>query len=107
MLLSASACAQGFSVSGRTVLDANGRPFLIRGVNQAHAWLPETTDAALPAIASFGANTVRIALSSGEPWGPTPVLEVAEIIRQAKSLGLVTMLEVHNTTGYGQQDWGV
>ncbi|WOI53455.1 glycoside hydrolase family 5 protein [Parvularcula sp. LCG005] len=107
MVFSSSAWADGFHTRGRTLLDGNGEPFIMRGINHAHAWQRERTETVLPQIADTGANIVRIALSHGHPWGPTPKSEVRRLLRQAKAEGMILMLEIHNTTGYGENEWGV
>lgn len=98
---------KGFSVAEGQLLDATGTPFVMRGINHPHAWQRERTARALPEIAATGANIVRVSLSSGAPWGQTPKDEVGEIVRLAKANDLIVMFTVHNTTGYGQQDWAI
>lgn len=90
------------SVSGTQVLDGNGNAFKMRGVNVPHAWFTGQTDQALQDIAALGANSVRVVLSNGTQWTRTPESEVASIISRAKDEGLITVLEVHDTTGYGE-----
>ncbi|WP_157884348.1 cellulase family glycosylhydrolase [Paraglaciecola hydrolytica] len=91
----------GFSVKGAAVMDGKGQPFVISGFNVTHAWLPQNTPVAINAAAAYGANTIRLVLSNGHIWRKTSIDEVLAIITQAKSLGIVTMLEVHETTGFG------
>ncbi|NHK27549.1 glycoside hydrolase family 5 protein [Parvularcula flava] len=98
---------KGFSVSGDQLLDATGRPFVMRGINHPHAWQRGRTEKALPEIAATGSNMVRVSLSSGAPWGITPKEEVADIIRMAKAYDMIVMFTVHNTTGHGDQDWAI
>ena len=55
--LSVSAAAtsvKGFYVSGTTLYDATGKPFVMRGVNHAHTWYKNDLAAAIPAIANTG-----------------------------------------------------
>ncbi|MCS6962525.1 glycoside hydrolase family 5 protein [Thermoflexus sp.] len=93
----------GFRVSGRLILDAKGNPFVIRGVNHLHVWHPHQTRA-FADIRNAGANAVRVALGSGQRWGPSPATEVADVIRRCKHHHLVCVLQVHDTTGYGEQE---
>lgn len=96
----------GFSVSGTQLLNGNGQPFVMRGINHAHTWYSNKTNSAIPDIAKTGANTVRVVLSNGthrEGWIKTPASEVREIINLCKSNKLICMLEVHDTTGYGEK----
>ncbi|MBB4729728.1 mannan endo-1,4-beta-mannosidase [Xanthomonas arboricola] len=97
-----SAAHAGLSVSGTQLRESNGNTVVLRGVNLPHAWYASRTDAALAAIAATGANSVRVVLSSGYRWNRTPEAEVSRIIARCKSLGLIAVLEVHDTTGYGE-----
>ncbi|MCC8617009.1 glycoside hydrolase family 5 protein [Xanthomonas vesicatoria] len=98
----ASAAHAGLSVSGTQLRETNGSTLVLRGINLPHAWFADRTDAALAQIAATGANSVRVVLSSGHRWDRTPEAEVARIIARCKSLGLIAVLEVHDTTGYGE-----
>ncbi|KGK57127.1 glycoside hydrolase family 5 protein [Xanthomonas cannabis] len=98
----ASAAHAGLSVSGTQLRESNGNALVLRGINLPHAWFADRTDAALAQIAATGANSVRVVLSSGYRWNRTPESEVARIIARCKSLGLIAVLEVHDTTGYGE-----
>ena len=62
----------GFHVLGDRLLDANGIPFVMRGVNHGHVWFPERMDESLDAIAATGANCVRLVLSCGGQWRRVP-----------------------------------
>ncbi len=93
----------GFKVSGTSLLDGNGIPFVMRGVNHPHVWYTDRTSQAIVDIASVGANTVRVVLGDGKQWGPTPAKEIADIIRQLKAHNMIAVLEVHDCTGYGEK----
>lgn len=93
----------GFKVSGATLLDANGKPFVMRGINHAHAWYTDKLASSITGIASTGANTVRVVLSNGVLWSKTSLSDVEAIITASKAKNLVTVLEVHDTTGYNEQ----
>ncbi|AGL18898.1 secreted beta-mannosidase [Actinoplanes sp. N902-109] len=95
--------AAGFTVSGTQLVDANGNPFVMRGVSHAHVWYQSRTQQALADIKALGANSVRIVLGSGQRWGPTPAAEVTTVINQCKANRLICVLEAHDTTGYGEQ----
>ncbi|MFC4387904.1 glycoside hydrolase family 5 protein [Gracilibacillus marinus] len=90
---------QGFSVNGTQLLDANGNPFVMRGVNHGHTWFKDTYETAIPAIAATGANTVRFALSNGDQWTKDDIHTIRQIISLAEQHQLVTVLEVHDATG--------
>jgi mannan endo-1,4-beta-mannosidase len=93
--------AAGFTVSAGRILDANGNPFVMRGVNHAHTWYPSQTRA-LADIKSLGANTVRVVLSSGDRWTRNDAADVAAVIAECTRVRLICVLEVHDTTGYGE-----
>ncbi len=102
MMYSATATA-GFRVSDGKLLDGNGNPFIMRGVNHLHVWYANRTAQAIQDIASVGANCVRVVLGNGEQWGPTPATEVAEVIHQLKAHQMIAVLEVHDVTGCGEK----
>ncbi len=93
----------GLHVSGTQILDSNDNAFIMRGINVAHAWYPDNTSSSLSDIANTGANTVRIVLSSGDRWNKTTESMVSSLIEQAKANKLIAILEVHDTTGYGEE----
>lgn len=103
LLLATLSAYAGFSVSGTQLLDAHGNPFVMRGVNLPHAWYTEETSQALAHISNRGANTVRVVLANGVLWSRTPASQIQDIISQAKDQNLIVVLEVHDTTGYGEQ----
>lgn len=93
----------GFQVSGTQLLDGNGNPFIMRGVNHPHAWYTNRTQQAFVDIASVEANSVRVVLADGQQWTRTSATEVSNIIQWAKNNRLVAILEVHDATGWGEQ----
>lgn len=93
----------GFRVDGPVLLDAKGKPFVFRGINMSHAWAPERSEADLPAIAATGANGIRIPLGAGCAFRRTPIDEVRSLIARAKAHRLAIVLEVHDSTGYGEK----
>ncbi|GAB3953829.1 cellulase family glycosylhydrolase [Streptomyces sparsus] len=99
--------AAGFHVSDGRLLDANGNDFVLRGVNHPHAWYTDRTAQALADVKKLGANSVRVVLSSGDRWTKNDTADVSEVVRQCKANRLVCVLEVHDTTGYGEQDGAV
>ena len=101
----AQSVADGFYVSGTKLYDANGKEFIMRGVNVAHNWFSGSTGSSLQAISQLGANTVRIVLSNGkttinnETWSKNEYNNVKSVITLCKAYKLVAVLEVHNATG--------
>lgn len=92
----------GFYIENGTLLDANGNAFVMRGVNHAHTWYQNNTGS-IGDIKNAGANAVRVVLSNGKRWNKNSASDVANIIRLCKQNRLVCILEVHDTTGYGEQ----
>ncbi|PRW63632.1 glycoside hydrolase family 5 protein [Actinopolyspora mortivallis] len=93
---------EGFHVRDGRLLDANDNDFVMRGVNHPHTWYPDQTQS-LSDIKSLGANTVRVVLSSGHQWTRNDTADVAEVVADCKRNRLICVLEVHDTTGYGDQ----
>ncbi len=90
----------GFYVDGKTLYDANGNPFVMRGINHGHAWFSNQLGTALKAIDETGANTVRIVLSDGDDGAAkTEADSVSDIIAICRNLGMIVVLEVHDATG--------
>jgi mannan endo-1,4-beta-mannosidase len=94
--------AQGFYVSNGRLYDANGNEFIIRGVSHPHAWYIKRIGS-IADIASVGANAVRVVCSSGDRWPETSDKELTEIIDVSKGHRVIPILEVHDTTGYGEE----
>ncbi len=92
----------GWSVSGTQILDPKGNNFIYRGINHAHVWYPDRTTQALKDIAATGANSVRVVLANGTQWTRTSGATVTDIINQCKTNKLVCVLEVHDSTGFGE-----
>ncbi|WP_344632534.1 cellulase family glycosylhydrolase [Streptomyces glaucosporus] len=94
--------ATGLHISNGRLLEANGNDFVMRGVNHAHTWYPDETQS-LADIKELGANTVRVVLSNGHRWTENGPEDVAGVIDQCKENRLICVLEVHDTTGYGEE----
>lgn len=102
----AHAAPTGFRVENGRLLEASGNDFVMRGVNHAHTWYPDRIDA-LAHIKAKGANTVRVVLSSGDRWTRNDASDVANVVARCKQNRLICVLEVHDTTGYGEQSGAV
>jgi mannan endo-1,4-beta-mannosidase len=98
--------AAGFSVAGGKLYDANGAEFVMRGVNHAHTWYPQQTSS-FADVKALGANTVRVVLSSGDRWTRNTNADVANVISLCRANRLICVLEVHDTTGYGEQSGAI
>ncbi|MEV2241217.1 cellulase family glycosylhydrolase [Micromonospora sp. NPDC049891] len=98
--------AAGFTVSNGRLYDANGNEFIMRGVNHAHTWYPNQTSS-FADIKALGANSVRVVLSSGDRWTRNSAADVSNVIQLCKTNRLICVLEVHDTTGYGEQSGAI
>jgi mannan endo-1,4-beta-mannosidase len=102
VLVQPAHAAVGLHVSGTQIVEANGNNFVMRGVNHAHVWYPTQTSS-FENIKSFGTNTVRVVLGSGQRWGPNSASEVSSVISLCKQNRLICVLEAHDTTGFGEE----
>jgi mannan endo-1,4-beta-mannosidase len=94
----------GFFISNGQLVDNNGTPFVMRGVNYPYTWFQSrNTQADLAAIAATGSNTVRIVLSTGGQWARVNGPQVAQLIQWCKDLRMIAVLEVHDSTGWSEQ----
>jgi mannan endo-1,4-beta-mannosidase len=111
-----------FTVSGAQLIDPNGNPFLIRGLNNSHAWFDTCGQymayGALDNIAEAGANAVRVgwAFETIDPVGPdlgepekdiigtTPEL-LAEILHRIVELKMIAFTAVNDSTGQTDVNW--
>ncbi|MEU1869926.1 cellulase family glycosylhydrolase [Streptomyces sp. NPDC019793] len=98
---SPGARAAGLHVSEGRLVEGNGNDFVMRGVNHAHTWYPGETQS-LADVKALGANSVRVVLSDGHRWSENGPADVAAVIEQCKANRLICVLEVHDTTGYGE-----
>ena len=101
-----NASTAGFHISGRSLLEANGNNFIMRGINHPHNWYTSETSS-FANIKAKGANTVRVVLSSGQLWPKDSASGVANVINLCKVNKLICVLEVHDTTGYGEDPTAV
>ncbi|MFJ7768642.1 cellulase family glycosylhydrolase [Streptomyces sp. NPDC097107] len=98
---SPGAQATGLHISDGRLVEGNGNDFVMRGVNHAHTWYPGETQS-LADVKALGANTVRVVLSDGHRWSENSPEDVAAVVDQCKANRLICVLEVHDTTGYGE-----
>ena len=90
---------QGIHVQGSKLLDANGKEFIFRGINLAHAWYTDKTEFSINEISKLGANSARIVLACGSQWDKTPYSQVESIANWCEKFGLICVLELHDFTG--------
>ncbi|MEU3791896.1 cellulase family glycosylhydrolase [Streptomyces fructofermentans] len=96
------ALAAGLHIEDGRLVEADGSDFVMRGVNHAHTWYPGETQS-LADVKALGANTVRVVLSDGHRWTRNSPADVAAVITRCKANRLICVLEVHDTTGYGEE----
>ena len=94
----------GFYVEGSTLYDANGNPFVMRGINHAHCWYEDQALNAVKGIAQTGSNCVRLVLADGEQWKATSAQMVEALIDRCKQENMIVILEVHDATGYKDKE---
>jgi mannan endo-1,4-beta-mannosidase len=86
--------SQGFTVSGTQLLDANGKEFIIRGVNNPHIWYQKKSFRSLAKIARLKTNCIRIVWqTTGKPY------QLEKIIKRCIKLEIIPMVELHDATG--------
>ena len=100
-LAAALSAFAGFSIQNGLLIDNNGNEFIMRGINYPHVWYPSQTATSIPNIAATGSNCVRVVLGDGKQWGPNSASDVAQLIQLCKDNRLIAVLEVHDSTGYG------
>jgi mannan endo-1,4-beta-mannosidase len=96
----------GFFVQNGRLLDDNGTPFVMRGVNYPFAWFtqryPAQTQQDLVNIRATGANTVRIVLGTGAQYTRSTGPQISQLIQWCKDLQMIVVLEVHDSTGWSE-----
>jgi mannan endo-1,4-beta-mannosidase len=100
LVVTPASAAVGLHVEGTDIVEANGQKLIMRGINHPHIWYTGQTRA-FADIKATGANTVRVVLGTGKRWGPSE--DVPAVIALCKQNKLICVLEVHDTTGYGEE----
>ncbi len=101
LLLLPVASFAGFSVSNGQLVDNNGTPFVMRGINYPYTWYQtRPTQQDFAAMAATGANTVRLVLSTGGQWPRVTGAQVSQLIQWSKDNRMIAVLEVHDSTGW-------
>lgn len=103
-LLAPAASMAGFSIQNGQLLDDNGVPFVMRGINYPYTWFQSRpTQQDFAAMSATGANTVRVVLSTGGQWARVSGAQVSQVIQWAKDNRMIAVLEVHDSTGWSEQ----
>jgi mannan endo-1,4-beta-mannosidase len=101
----------GFSIENGQLIDNNGNAFVMRGINYPYAWFtsryPTTTQQDFANMAATKANTIRIVLGSGAQFLRTSGPEITNLIQFCKANKLIAVLEVHDSTGFGDSSAAV
>lgn len=93
--------AVGLRVSNGRLVEANGTPLVLRGINHPFTWFA-SQNSSFAAIKAAGANAVRVVLSSGRWQTPNTIADVTAVINLCKTNRLICILENHDTTGFGE-----
>jgi len=86
--------SQGFSISGTSLIDANGNNFIMKGINVPLAWFIDDVNNNISNIRNrTGANTIRIVVStdtSDSAW--------QTCVQRCIDNNMIPMVELHNVT---------
>lgn len=90
-----------FTVSGRSLLDTDGKPVQLRGVNKMSVFDDDDPrgNTYFPQIALSKSNTVRIVWAIEDDNGPTNVNDLAALIANCQANKMLPMIELHDATG--------
>jgi mannan endo-1,4-beta-mannosidase len=90
-----------FSVNGNQILDTDGDPINLRGVNKMSVFDDEDPrgEGYFPEIAKSGSNTVRIVWAIEDEHGPTSVNDLDVLIANCRDNKMLPMIELHDATG--------
>jgi mannan endo-1,4-beta-mannosidase len=94
--------ATGIKATGGHLVEANGERLVLRGVNHGY-YFGKGPGSVFADIKASGANSVRVALSSGTGFPATTPAEVADVIGRCRANRLICVLDVHDTMGYGTE----
>ena len=111
LLLLPAASFAGFSISNGQLVDNNGTPFIMRGINYPYTWYNWRGDTVVQQdfanIAATGANVVRVVLATGGQWARNSGTQVSQIIQWCKDNKMIAVLEVHDSTGWSESSAAV
>jgi len=93
--------AVGIRVSNGRLVEANGTPLMLRGINHPFTWFAAQNQSFV-AIKAAGANAIRVVLSSGRWQTPNGLADVTTVINLCKANRVICILENHDTTGFGE-----
>lgn len=85
---------KGFRVEGNVLNDANGKPFIARGVNNPHAWFDSQAYNVLGNLAARKTNLIRVVWTMS---GTAARLD--QILSAIDAQKMVSIVELHDGTG--------
>lgn len=85
---------KGFRVAGNVLNDANGNPFVARGVNNPHAWYDSQAFNVLGNLAARKTNVIRVVWTMS---GSAARLD--QILAAIEAQKMVSIVELHDGTG--------
>ena len=91
--------ADGFYVSGKKIMDANGNEFMMRGCNFSWCWQRGNESTVIPAAKRIGCNAIRIQLSTGSKWQKCSDSELESLIQLCIDNKLIVIFNTHDETG--------
>lgn len=100
----------GFYIDGdnHALLDVNGNPFVMRGINYSYAWQNGGEQGVIPAAARYGCNCLRINISDGGrgdgsrnqlQWKVLNAQELEHIIEMCEDNKIIAVFNTQNETG--------
>lgn len=111
LLIAPAISHAGFFIQNGRLMDDNGVPFVMRGINYPFAWYtsryPTQTQQDFVNMRATGANTVRIVLGTGGQYTRSTGPQIAQLIQWAKDNQMITVLEVHDSTGWPEASTAV
>jgi mannan endo-1,4-beta-mannosidase len=106
LLIAPTTSNAGFFIQNGRLMDDNGVPFVMRGINYPFAWYmqryPAQTQQDFANMAATRANVVRIVLATGAQWTRTTGPQITQLIQWCKDNRMIAVLEVHDSTGWGE-----
>jgi mannan endo-1,4-beta-mannosidase len=90
-----------FTVSGRSILDTDGDPVQLRGVNKMSVFDDNDPrgDNYFAQIAQSASNSVRIVWAIEDDQGRTNINDLAAVIANCTANKMLPMIELHDATG--------
>lgn len=98
-MMGSAIAADGFYTSGTKLMDANGKEFVMRGVNYSWAWQRGHEYSVIPAAKRIGSNVIRIQLADGARWQKCSAADLERLIGICEENKLIAVFNTHDETG--------